>query len=121
MPFLTTLFPGAFNNNVYKNPLIAFTAVRYEGVDDALPIDLCAGLSILLQHPNNAKLSGGCAFLKLPRRLFARIRIIAAKPIAPDRTELDALYAASGCSLALHKMVAQNGRIKMQEVYSARS
>ena len=50
MPFLTTQFLGAFNDNVYKNALvalIAFTAARSEGVDDALLINLCAGLFIL--------------------------------------------------------------------------
>ena len=35
--------------------------------------------------------SGGRAFFKLPKRLFARITVIADESIAPDRIELDAL------------------------------
>ena len=50
LPFFITQLLGAFNDNVYKNALvalIAFAAVRSQGMDDALLINLCAGLFIL--------------------------------------------------------------------------
>ncbi|MFK7995159.1 MAG: MFS transporter [Granulosicoccus sp.] len=50
LPFFGTQLLGAFNDNVYKNALvalIAFAAIRTEGMDDALLINLCAGLFIL--------------------------------------------------------------------------
>lgn len=49
-PFFCTQLLGAFNDNVYKNALvalIAFAAVRTDGLDDALLINVCAGLFIL--------------------------------------------------------------------------
>ena len=50
LPFFSTQFLGAFNDNVYKNALVAlivFTALRSESIDDSLLINLCAGLFIL--------------------------------------------------------------------------
>ena len=50
LPFFITQLLGAFNDNVYKNALvalIAFAAVRAQGMDDAMLINLSAGLFIL--------------------------------------------------------------------------
>ncbi len=50
LPFFCTQLLGAFNDNVYKNALvalIAFSAMRTEGFDDALLINVAAGLFIL--------------------------------------------------------------------------
>jgi len=50
LPFFSTQLLGAFNDNVYKNALvalIAFAATRSGAMDDALLINLCAGLFIL--------------------------------------------------------------------------
>lgn len=50
LPFFSTQLLGAFNDNVYKNALvalIAFAAIRSDAMNDALLINLCAGLFIL--------------------------------------------------------------------------
>ncbi len=49
-PFFVTQLLGAFNDNVYKNALvalIAFAAIRSASIDDGLIINLAAGLFIL--------------------------------------------------------------------------
>ena len=49
-PYFITQLLGAFNDNVYKNALvalIAFAAVRSSTVNDGLLINLAAGLFIL--------------------------------------------------------------------------
>ncbi|MFK8078681.1 MAG: MFS transporter [Granulosicoccus sp.] len=77
LPFFSTQLLGAFNDNVYKNALvalIAFAAVRSEALDDALLINLCAGLFILPFFLFSA-LCGQIADKVEKSRLIRRIKI----------------------------------------------
>ncbi len=50
LPFFTTQFFGAFNDNLYKNALIVlltFQAANYTTLDTGILVNLCAGLFIL--------------------------------------------------------------------------
>ncbi|MFK7861870.1 MAG: MFS transporter [Granulosicoccus sp.] len=77
LPFFSTQLLGAFNDNVYKNALvalIAFAAMRTDAMNDALLINLCAGLFILPFFLFSA-LCGQIADKVEKSRLIRRIKI----------------------------------------------